>query len=223
MTRVCAAAIAFAIVMPAEPSAHRLDEYLQAARLSLARDRVTLELDLTPGANIATSIVALLDRDGDDTISPTEAGAYGQAVLADLVLALDGRPVALSLTRVEAPSIDEMRDGSGTIQVRAAGQVDVAASGRRRLDFRNNHQTGGEVSTSSTRSFHRMATCVSWRSRAIIGSREFASNTTSTRDGSRSCYGWSSAPPEWRRSSGGVRLLSVRPALAGPRFGGVRL
>jgi hypothetical protein len=145
MRRVVPAAIAFALVMPARPVAHRLDEYLQAARLSLARDRITLEVGLTPGANIASAIVSLLDRDGDNTISPIEAAAYGRVVLADLVLELDGRPVALTLTHVEAPSIDEMRDGFGTIQVRAVGTVEAVAAGRRRLDFRNNHQTAGSV------------------------------------------------------------------------------
>ncbi len=38
-----------------------------------------------------------------------------------------------------------MRDGSGTIQVRAAGTVDTIVSGRRRLDFRNNHQPAASV------------------------------------------------------------------------------
>jgi hypothetical protein len=145
MRRGFLAAIVFALALPAKPAAHRLDEYLQAARLSLARDRITLEVDLTPGANIASAIVPLLDRDGDNTISPIEAAAYGRVVLADLVLELDGRPVALTLTHVEAPSIDEMRDGSGTIQVRAAGTVEAVAAGRRRLDFRNNHYPAGSV------------------------------------------------------------------------------
>ena len=29
--------------------AHRIDEYLQAARLAITPDRITLEMDLTPG------------------------------------------------------------------------------------------------------------------------------------------------------------------------------
>ena len=217
------AAIVFALVMPAEPSAHRLDEYLQAARLSLARDRVTLELDLTPGVNIAPAIVALLDRDGDGTISPVEAGAYGQAVLSDLVLELDGRPVALTLTRVEAPSIGEMRDGSGTIQVRAAGNVDAVGPGRRRLDFRNNHQPAGSVYLVNALVPQDGDVRVVASDRAIRGSRECASNTTCIRDGPRSCSGWSSARPEWRRSSGGVRPSDWCPALAGPVPVAVRL
>jgi len=132
-------------VMPAETAAHRLDEYLQAARVSLARDRITLEVDLTPGANVASAIVALLDRDGDGTISPIEAEAYGRVVLADLVLELDDRPVAVALTRVETPTIDEMLDGLGTLQLRAVGHVGTVGAGRRHLYFRNNHQPAASV------------------------------------------------------------------------------
>jgi hypothetical protein len=139
------AAIVFAVVLPAEPAAHQLDEYLQAARLSLARDRIALELSLTPGANLASVIVSLLDRDADSAISPMEAGAYGQAVLSDLLLELDGRPVPLTLIRVEVPSIGEMREGSGTILVHAAGPVEAVLAGRHRLDFRNTHQSAASV------------------------------------------------------------------------------
>jgi len=145
MSKVFAAAIVFVLVMPATTAAHRLDEYLQAARVSLGRDRITLEVDLTPGANIASAVVALLDRDGDRTISPLEAEAYGRAVLADLMLELDDRPVAMALTRVETPTIDEMLDGLGTLQLRAVGKVETVGAGRRQLYFRNNHQPAASV------------------------------------------------------------------------------
>ena len=35
-------------VFGATVSAHRIDEYLQAARLAIAPDRIMLEMDLTP-------------------------------------------------------------------------------------------------------------------------------------------------------------------------------
>lgn len=136
--RTAAAAVVFLLANPGQSSAHRLDEYLQATRVSLERDRVTLDIDLTPGANIASAVHALLDRDGDETISPAEAEAYARMVLADVVLTLDDRPVAVTLTRAEVPSVDEMRNGLGTIQVRAFGDVQAGA-GRRYLHFRNNH------------------------------------------------------------------------------------
>ena len=199
MSKVFVAVIVGVLAMPAESAAHRLDEYLQAARVSLARDRITLEVDLTPGANIAPAIVALLDRDGDNTISPIEAGTYGQAVLSDLALELDGRAVAVTLTRVETPSIDDMRDGIGTIQLRAAGQIEAC---RRRPSLTCPSETiisPRRASTWSTRSFLKMRMCASRGNAAIRGSRESGSNTTLARDGRRSCSGWFSARRGWQR------------------------
>ena len=140
-----AAAAAFLLVMSASPSAHRLDEYLQAARVSLEHTRVALEIDLTPGASVADGIIALLDRDGDSRISPLEAESYGRDVLTDVVLELDGHPVALTLSHVEVPSIDEMRHGLGAIQLRAGGSVEDGWNRRRELHFRNNHEAGSSV------------------------------------------------------------------------------
>ncbi len=129
------------LALSESPSAHRLDEYLQAARLSLGRTQVTLEVDLTPGASVADSIIALIDRDGDRTITPLEAQSYGQAVLSKVVVELDDRPVRLTLAHVESPSTDEMRHGMGTIQLRAVGDVEQAGLWRRRrqLHFQNNN------------------------------------------------------------------------------------
>ena len=120
--------------------AHQVDEYLQAARLSLSHDRVTLDLDLTAGVAVAPAIIARLDANGDNRISPLEARAYGQSVLSDVVVTLDGQPVAVTLASVEVPSTAEVRDGVGTIQLRAAGTVAGRHSGRRLLHFRNNHR-----------------------------------------------------------------------------------
>jgi hypothetical protein len=140
-----AATAACLLTMSASPLAHRLDEYLQAARVSLARARVTLEVDLTPGAAVADGIIVLIDRDGDKRISPLEAERYGRDVLAEVVFELDGRPIALTLDHVEVPSLDEMRHGMGAIQMRASGDVEPRLSLRRQLHFQNNHQAGSSV------------------------------------------------------------------------------
>ena len=137
---VSAIALAVILASPTDAIAHRLDEYLQASRVTLDRDRISLEIDLTPGANMATAAVSLLDLDGDGTISPAEAGAYGRRVLADLVVALDERAVAMNLTRSEVPSIAEMRDGLGTIRLSAAGRLPSVTAGRRQLLLRNTHE-----------------------------------------------------------------------------------
>jgi hypothetical protein len=140
-----AAIASFLLVLSASPSAHRLDEYLQAARVSLTHTRVELEIDLTPGASVAEGIISLIDRDGDKKISPEEAAQYGRDVLADVVLELDGRPIALTLNRVEAPPLEEMRHGLGAIQLRAGGDVESRMSFRRELHFQNNHRAAGSV------------------------------------------------------------------------------
>ena len=144
MRRLLAAAILTIAAMPASLAGHRLDEYLQAARVSVARDRLTVEIDLTPGASIASDIIATLDRDADGTIVPLEAQAYGQSVLSDLTLELDGRPIAMTLTRIEVPSAGEMRDGMGAIRLQAQAVATLPA-GRRVLYLRNDHRPAASV------------------------------------------------------------------------------
>jgi hypothetical protein len=139
MRTLSAAVIVFVLATPGESAAHRLDEYLQAARVSLDRERVMLEVDLTPGASVAPAVIAMIDLDGDGAISPAEAAAYGQTALGDLVLDLDGRSVSMTLTRAEVPSIGEMLAGAGAIQLRAVGAAGPHVVGRRVLRFQNNH------------------------------------------------------------------------------------
>ena len=127
-----------------EVSGHQLDEYLQATRVSIARDRVTLDVDLTPGVTIAPAIVETLDTNADNTIGPSEAGAYGRAMLSDVVVTFDGHPVAMALTHIEVPAIDEMRHGMGTIHLRATGSI-AARVGRHRLDVVNDHRSDTSV------------------------------------------------------------------------------
>jgi hypothetical protein len=143
--RTVLATAALLVAIAESPSAHRLDEYLQAARVSLAHTRVELEIDLTPGASVADGIISLIDRDGDKRISPEEAGRYGRDVLAGVVLELDGRAVALTLNHVEAPPLEDMRHGLGAIQVRASGDVAARMSFRRELHFQNNHLAASSV------------------------------------------------------------------------------
>jgi hypothetical protein len=125
-------------------SAHRLDEYLQATRVSIARDQLALEVDLTPGVSIAQAIVESVDTNADNAISPAEAETYGRNVLSDLLVQLDGGHVAMSLTRIETPTIEEMRTGLGTIRLRAAGSVEVVA-GEHQVSVFNNHRPDTSV------------------------------------------------------------------------------
>ena len=84
-----------------EPAAHQVDEYLQAARVSVGRTGLTREVDLTPGTRIASGIVRTIDTDADNVISSVEADTYGRDVLSDLTLELDDRAVNMTLTGID--------------------------------------------------------------------------------------------------------------------------
>jgi len=134
-----AALFSIAIVCPRPADAHVLDEYLQATRLAIARDRVALEIDLTAGAAVATEVFARIDGNGDRQVSAHEIETYGKRVLQNLILEVDGRPYPLRLTRAECPSWPEIRDGDGTIRLEAVGDV-VVDAGHHRIHYANAHE-----------------------------------------------------------------------------------
>jgi len=146
MMRVAAGTLAVLFLCPSVSAAHRLDEYLQATRIAVDRDRIALEIDLTPGATIAPAIVALIDRSDDGRITPSEAEAYGTRVLTELVLLLDGRQLPLTLNAVDIPPVGDMREGMGSIRIKASAIViNAARTGRHLLYYRNDHAPNAAV------------------------------------------------------------------------------
>jgi len=142
MTKLFFGALAMLLAFPDPASSHRLDEYLQATRIAVARDRIVLEIDLTPGVTVAPTIFSLIDQTGDNQVSAPEIEAYAQTVLRDLVLEVDGQPYQLTLARAECPSWIEMREGGGTIRLEATAAARLGAAGRHRLLYENAHQSG---------------------------------------------------------------------------------
>src|SRR5215467_5668526 len=72
-------ALAFALLgSPETARAHRLDEYLQAARFSIERYRLDFEIDLTPGSAVAARVFSLIDANRDGRISEEEGQAYSE-------------------------------------------------------------------------------------------------------------------------------------------------
>src|SRR5215475_3976813 len=96
--------IGFSLAFAATAWAHRIDEYLQAARLAIAADRVTLQMDLTPGVDVAPLIFALINTNHDGMISQAEGRAYTSQLIKEIVLDLDGHRQRLSLVRAQFPS-----------------------------------------------------------------------------------------------------------------------
>lgn len=128
---------AIATAVPA--SAHRLDEYLQALRVDVRADGIVVELDLTPGANLAADVLATLDANVDGAIDMAEADAYVASVLRSLELSIDDHRVGLDLVSRTIPSIDEVREGNGVINLVARVEVEQPL-GRHRLRVSNGHR-----------------------------------------------------------------------------------
>jgi hypothetical protein len=134
------AAAGAALVLFGRPAfAHRLDEYLQATTLSVAKDQVRAEIHLTPGVAVARAVLAGIDSDGDGVLSPAEVRAYTVRVLRDLSLSIDGERLPLRLASSEAAAVGDMRAGLGDIRIDVAADV-PPGQGRRNLVFENHHR-----------------------------------------------------------------------------------
>jgi hypothetical protein len=134
-----------ALAWPVDLRAHRLDEYLQASRLSVARDRVSIDLDLTPGTAVAATVVRWIDTDGDGRISAGEQDRYARAVIAALTLSVDGATAPIRLLDAQFPDPADFGRGLGMIRLRATAAVPMAASGRHTLSYTNVHGSGTSV------------------------------------------------------------------------------
>src|SRR5262245_16817348 len=132
-------------VAGSDVSAHRLDELLQAARLSVEPDRVTLELDLTPGIALADDVVRDIDSNRDGELSEDEQQAYGRGVLGAIELGLDGRPLQLDEVIAIVPNLDVLRRGEGSIQVQSTVALPRSSDGAHQLTFRNGYRSDVSV------------------------------------------------------------------------------
>jgi hypothetical protein len=135
-----AIALAGAVLAGGGASAHRLDEYLQAARIDIDTARVRLELDLTPGVAVADTIVAEIDDDRNGAISPEEKRAYRDHVLGALRMQVDGTWLRLDAVASTFPDLDAIRRGEGTIRLQAAAPLPSQRDGSHQLVFRNNYR-----------------------------------------------------------------------------------
>jgi hypothetical protein len=140
MTRIAIAAVALLAGMPVVVSAHVLDEYLQATRIELDRHAVGLEIDLTPGVEIAPLVFVEINTNRDGVISDAEGRTYAARVLREVVLTADGQPLKARLVNATYPTYEEMRTGTGTIRLRFRAAVRNDRPGQHRIFFRNGHQ-----------------------------------------------------------------------------------
>jgi hypothetical protein len=135
-----AALLAVTLALGVGVSAHRRDEYLQAARLDVEPDRIEIDLDLTPGIDVADRIVAAVDRNHDGSLSPDEKRRYEDEVLGALDVELDGRPLRVQLLAASFPGLDTFSHGDGTMHFQSRAVLPPLSAGAHRLLFRNSHR-----------------------------------------------------------------------------------
>jgi len=127
------------VVLATNAFAHRLDEYLQATRVSVATNRIDVSIDLTPGVAVADRVLAVIDKDGDGRFSQDERAAYARGVLKDIRVGLDEKVLALTVTESSFPSVLEIKGGVGVIRIKAIAPVAPLSVGSHTLSLTNAH------------------------------------------------------------------------------------
>ncbi len=128
---------ALAILAAWHASAHRLDECLQGTFILVASNRVSVELDLTPGVAVADGILAMADTDRDGVVGPAESTAFASMVLRSLTLGVDGIPRPLALVGTAFPSAAELKTGNAVIQLEYETAAIDLSVGKHRLEYTN--------------------------------------------------------------------------------------
>jgi hypothetical protein len=136
-----ALAVVTVVVASTGLSAHRRDEYLQAARLAIDPDRVQIALNLTPGIAVAEGVLTEIDRDANGSISSAEARAYAERVLSAIALDVDGMPLRVEIVDSIFPTIDTVRRGEGTTRIHAVAMMPRLADGLHHLQYRNSYRS----------------------------------------------------------------------------------
>lgn len=139
---LCHLALLLALLaLPSAVFAHRDDQYLQATLVAIEPTGVRLQINLTPGVAVAEQVIAEIDRDRDGAISKNEAAAYAELLKRDLTLRMDRRKLDLKLTVSEFVPPEDLRTGSGTIQMEFSANFGPLAAGPHRLTIENRHLT----------------------------------------------------------------------------------
>ena len=137
---VTAFALAAVVTASRGVSAHRLDECLQAARITIEPTHIELELDLTPGIAVADAIISEIDRDRDGSLSADEKQTYARRVLAALDLENDERPLDVKPAATTFAALDSLRRGEGMIRLRASAALPSRSTGSHHVFLRNRYR-----------------------------------------------------------------------------------
>ena len=138
-SRTALAALTLTLVATSGVSTHRREDYLQAARIALQPDAVEIDLDLTPGLDVAESFIATIDADRDGSLSTIEQRRYADQAVGEWAVALDGTVVPMHAIASTFSDADALRRGQGTIRLRARASLPGVSTGAHQLFFKNTH------------------------------------------------------------------------------------
>lgn len=140
MTKKLIAVFASLLALQVHAYAHRLDEYLQAIIIAVKKDQVQASMRLVPGIAVLPVVFAGIDANRDGIISKGEQQEYAQRVLRDLSLSIDGTSLSPRLLSADFPTVEEMKEGLGEIQIEFRADL-PAGSSHRKLVIQDHHQT----------------------------------------------------------------------------------
>jgi hypothetical protein len=126
--------------LPAE--AHRLKGLLQATLVSLEPDRVRLEMELTPGIDIAPGLIGKLDRKQSGRISKAEGNAHALGVVGKLALSIDDTQLNPALVETWFPLTEAMTGGLGSIRIVVEAKLTKLAPGAHEIRLQNDYEPG---------------------------------------------------------------------------------
>jgi ABC-type nickel/cobalt efflux system permease component RcnA len=130
---------------PQAALAHPADMYLQATYITVAPSQIVVELDLTPGVLVAPQVLPQLDTDGNQQISDAEGQAYVDAMLRNVVLQVDGKPLALVVTKIDMPAYLNIQAGYGTIRIFTVATLAAGTTGTHQIFYKNNFAPTGSA------------------------------------------------------------------------------
>jgi len=85
-------------------------------------------------------VLAIVDTNADGVISESEQRVYAERVIRDLSVTVDGGRLRPILVSTKFPTIDEMKEGRGEIQLEISADLPRNAPNRR-LTFENHHES----------------------------------------------------------------------------------
>lgn len=133
-------AVVFTLAWWPRTAAAHAEHYAQSAYLRLDPERVTVELDMSPGSKVAGDVVKAIDENHDGQIDDAEGRAYAGVVLAALALRIDGEPRALTLTEARFPPAAHLATGEDKLSLAFVAAFPALAPGSHQVQFSNGHR-----------------------------------------------------------------------------------